>query len=125
MNKKSYFRNAALCAGAMLISLGAIAEQADSSVRIQTRTVKYDRAAASTAVGAGELYSSPNQAVGRVCVDSSEAMMVQGRLYAQCRNAALAEAVDTIGIQALSVLHAQDSRVVSPKGTVSTENLSQ
>jgi UrcA family protein len=125
MNKKSYFRNATLCAGAMLISLGAMADTADSSVQVQSKTVKYNRAAATTSVGAEELYSSLNQTVARVCMDSAEPMLLQGRLYAQCRDAALAQAVGTIGIEAVSALHAQDSRVVSPKGSVSTETLSQ
>ena len=125
MNKNSFFRNAVLCAGAMLVSLGAMAEAADSSVRIQTRTVKYDRAAATTAAGAEQLYSSLNQAVVRVCVDSAEPMMVQGHLYAQCRDAALGQAVDTVGIEAVSALHAQTSRTAGSRGTVTTGTLNQ
>jgi UrcA family protein len=125
MNKNSFFRNAVLCAGAMLVSLGAMAEAAESSVRIQTRIVKYDRAAATTAVGAEQLYSSLNQAVVRVCVDSAEPMMVQGRLYAQCRDAALDQAVGTVGIEAVSALHAQNSRAVGSRGTVTTGTLNQ
>jgi UrcA family protein len=125
MNKKSYFRNAALCAGAMLVSLGAMAEAADTGVRIQTRTVKYNRAAATTAVGAEQLYNSLNQAVVRACVDSAEPMMVQRQLYAQCRDAALDQAVGSIGIEAVSALHAQNSRTASPRGTVTTGSLNQ
>ena len=125
MNKNSFFRNAALCAGAMLVSLGAMAEAADSSVRIQTRIVKYDHAAATTAAGAEQLYSSLNQAVVRVCVDSAEPMMVQGRLYAQCRDAALDRAVGTVGIEAVSALHAQNSRAAGSRGTVTTGTLNQ
>jgi UrcA family protein len=125
MNKKSYFRNAALCAGAMLISLGAMAEAPDSSVVVQTKTVKYNRAEATTTAGAEQLYGSLNLAVARVCVDSAEPAFLQGAVYAQCRDAALAQAVDEIGIQAVTALHAQDNRVRSPKGSVSTENLNQ
>ncbi len=125
MNKKSYFRNAALCAGAMLVSLGAMANAPDSSVVVQTKTVKFNRAEATTPTGAVELYSSLNQVVARVCVDSAEPMYLQGAVYAQCRDAALAQAVDDIGIQAVSALHAQDNRSRSPKGTVSTESLNQ
>jgi len=125
MNKKSFFRNAALCAGAMFVSLGAMAETFDSSVRIQTKTVKYNRAAATTSTGAEDLYSSLNLAVARVCVDPTGPMQVQGRLYAQCRDTALAQAVGSIGIEAVSALHAMDSRVSSPKGSVTTETLNQ
>lgn len=117
MNMKPTFRSA-LVAGAMILSLGAVAGQQDESVTIQKTTVKYNRASAATPVGAVELYSTLNNAASRVCVDSSGPLVAQGALFAVCRDAALTRAVSHVGIDAVSELHAKNDRARAPLGIV-------
>ncbi|HXC58003.1 MAG TPA: UrcA family protein [Steroidobacteraceae bacterium] len=107
-------RSAALLAGA-LISLGAMAQTPDSDVQVVTTTVKFNRAEASTPTGAADLYHSLNRAAARVCVDHYASAALQRDSYFECRDAALAKAVDQVDISALSALHQGDR---SRKGTV-------
>lgn len=116
MNKPTF--RSALFAGAMILSLGAMAEQQDSSVVVEKTTVKYNRASAATPVGAVELYTTLNNAASRVCVDSSGPLVAQGALFAVCRDAALTRAVSHVGIDAVSDLHAKNDRTRSPQGIV-------
>lgn len=104
-------RIAALLAGAILVSAGAIADSLDDRVVIHSTTVTFDRALASTPAGARDLYAALKLAASRVCVDTSDLLVVQGRLFTACRSAALGQAVSRIDIQALSELHRKDGRV--------------
>jgi len=114
VNTNLKLRSAALLAGA-LISLGAMAQTPDSDVEVVTKTVKFDRAEASTPAGASNLYQSLNQAAAHVCVDHYASAALQSESYAQCRDAALAKAVDQVDISALTALYQGDR---SRKGTV-------
>jgi len=122
VNKKPTFRSA-LFAGAMILSLGAMAEQQDASVSILKTTVKYNRTAASTPVGAAELYTTLNTAASRVCVDSSGPLVAQGgATFANCRDAALSRAVSTVAIEAVTELHGKNDRSRGPAGVVTVAN---
>lgn len=112
MNTKFEFRSAALIAGAMF-SLGAMAQSPDSDVQVSSQFVKFNRAEASTPAGAADLYQSLNVAAARVCIDSST--LLQRGSYTECRDAALAKAVDDVKIDAVSVLLQSDR---TRKGTV-------
>lgn len=117
MNKPTF--RSALLAGAMVLSLGAMAEQQDASVLVQKTTVKYNRATAATPVGAVQLYTTLNNAASRTCVDSSGPLVAQGApSFDLCRNAALTSAVSYVGIDAVSQLHAKNDRIRGPQGTV-------
>jgi UrcA family protein len=104
---KHKFRNAAFIAGAM-ISLGAMAQTPDNDVQINTQTVKFNRAEASTPAGAADLYQSLNHAASHVCVDFSAPATLQRGSYSECRDSALAKAVGDVKIEAVSVLHQSD-----------------
>lgn len=106
-------RSAALLAGA-LISLGAMAQTPDSDVEVTTKIVKFNRAEASTPAGAADLYESLNLAAAHVCVDHYASAALQRESYSECRDAALAKAVDQVDISTLSALY-QDR---AHKGTV-------
>lgn len=117
MNKKLNFRGLAIIAGALMISTSAMAESSDSVV-IQRTTVKFDRSVASTPAGAEVLYTELSQAASRVCVDNSSPLVAQGGRFAECRSAALGQAVGKVNIQAISELYSKDGRVRSPQGSV-------
>lgn len=114
MNTKLKIRSAALLAGAMF-SLGAMAQTSDSDVQVSTETIKFNRAEATTANGAADLYQSLNQAAAHVCMDYSTPVALQRASYSECRDAAVAKAVDEVKIDALSALLQSDR---ARKGTV-------
>ena len=113
-------RGAALL-GAMILSATAMAQSPDlaDSVVLQTQTVKFDRAEASTPAGAAQLLGSLNRAAVRVCLDPSAPTALQRAEYSECRDAALQKAVDDVGIDAVAALY-QNSEYVR-KGTVIVE----
>lgn len=112
---KLKFRGAALIAGAM-ISLGAMAQTPDGDVQVNTQTVKFNRSDATTPNGAADLYQSLNQAAAHVCIDTHEPATLQSASYSECRDAALAKAVDEVRIDAVSALHQKSER--SRRGVV-------
>ena len=113
---KLRMRGAALLAGAMMISLGAMAGTTDSVV-VSTTTVKFNRAEASAPAGAIELYDSLNSAAARVCIDPDAMGRLQDESYVTCRDAALAKAVGDVGIEAVSAIY-QSDRARFHKGIV-------
>jgi UrcA family protein len=111
---KNVFRGAVLLAGAM-ISMGAMAQSPDGDVQVVTKTVKFNRAEASTPAGAADLYQTLNTVAAHVCVDNYAPAALQRASYSECRNAALAKAVDDVKIDAVTVLLQSDR---TRKGTV-------
>lgn len=122
MKSRSVIFGAAALACAACVSAGAMAQAPqDSEVAIHTRTVRFDRAAAGTAAGAQDLYGTLDRTASRVCEDNSEplAASLHDESYAKCRDDALARAVASVGVPALTAVYERAMHEPLRRGTVS------
>lgn len=96
---------AALAAGALALGLPALA-QADEAAAV---TVQYAKSDLKTEAGARSVYSRIRVAARQVCGDADARELRRARAVNECRDAAVANAVASIGAPALASLHARQT----------------